>query len=68
MEHRVFSSYYQLALKGHVEPWPCIDKTHSFCLFPEYNFETEETTLKCIYPDCKYSLHSGKSKINYEYN
>ena len=59
MEHQAFSTYYQLSLKGHVEPWRCIDRSHEMFLFPLYDFENDQTILKCEYPDCNYFIKPG---------
>jgi len=64
MEHRIFSTYYQLSLEGLVEPWRCINNNHEVFMVPSWNVLTETTQIKCQVGDCDYTINPGLNFYN----
>ena len=59
MIYQDFSSYYQMSLDGWVDPWRCIDQSHEMFLIPDYNNETRDIEIKCIFPECTFKIIPG---------
>lgn len=59
MEHRIFSTYYQMSLDGRVDPILCINKDHLTYMVPFFNPLEERTEWRCFNGMCDYKIIPG---------
>ena len=64
MEHKVFSSYYQLSLDGKVDPILCINKDHLSYMVPHWNPLEERTEFRCFVGHCDFKIIPGLDMYN----
>lgn len=59
MEHRVFSTYYQMSIEGKVNPILCINQGHDAPMVAFFNPLEERTEFRCFVGDCDYKIIPG---------
>ena len=64
MEHRIFSTYYQMSLDAKVDPILCINKDHLPYMIPHWNILEERTEWRCFVDYCDFKIIPGLDMYN----